>query len=311
MVYGHLRQVLRWLKGAMGPERFTPPAVPCPPLPSERGAVVFNADDFGMTESVTRSIVEATDKGVIRSTTAMVCRGNDKLIRKWAPHVNGGIGLHLQLTDGIPCLPASRIRSLVTDEGHFHRSPRTLAATTIDASELQAEWRAQLDRLRGLGIRPSHLDSHHHIHRNAAVLPVYLALAQENKLAVRAGARWQMVAARQAGLYCCDHTEAAWVPAPASQTACVNRISAVMSKHRGRVVEFVCHPARSASKYRPIAGDGTPGKVELETYCSKNLKDLLVGLGVASISMTEMAAIMEQRASPVRSSQQSVHAEIH
>ena len=71
-------------------------------------AVIINADDFGQTESCTRAIYEAFQKGLITDTT-MVANGEAmELAFAMAPEMRGHIGAHLNLTEGPALTPAMR-----------------------------------------------------------------------------------------------------------------------------------------------------------------------------------------------------------
>lgn len=144
-----------------------------------------NADDFGLTDGVTRGIVEAMERGLVDGTTAMVCAaGAPERIRRFGAGLGGRVGLHLQLTGGRPCLPPEAVPSLVTAEGLFPR--KKLDVADVDPGHVRREWRAQLARFLETGLSPSHLDSHHHIHKRAEVFPVFLELARELGLPARA-----------------------------------------------------------------------------------------------------------------------------
>ena len=88
--------------------------------------VIFNADDFGLTDGVCRGIREAASAGIVTATTAMVCTegARDRLV-EWgrSPSLAGRIGVHLQLTQGHACLPPAEIPSIVDPAGTFPESP--------------------------------------------------------------------------------------------------------------------------------------------------------------------------------------------
>ncbi|HEY6139354.1 MAG TPA: ChbG/HpnK family deacetylase, partial [Thermoanaerobaculia bacterium] len=146
--------------------------------------LIVTADDFGMTDGVCAGIVEAMERGIVTQTSAMVCRAGDaERVRRWAPRVRGRLGVHLQITDGTPCLPPDRVRSLVDALGAFPRSRKELMHP--DPMEVKEEWRAQWQRARQLGFEPAHFDSHHHVHMSFLLLPAIAAVAR----AAGAGAR--------------------------------------------------------------------------------------------------------------------------
>lgn len=84
-----------------------------------------------------------------------------------------GVGCHVVLVDGVPVLPPSEIPSLL-GPGGGGAGPRfrpTLASFVFDLArrrirrmELDAEIRAQIERIQSSGLRVTHLDSHKHTH---------------------------------------------------------------------------------------------------------------------------------------------------
>ncbi len=64
--------------------------------------LIVNADDFGLTEGVSAGIVDAIERGVVTATTAMVAIDASERLARLGPRIAGRVGLHLQLTGGIP-----------------------------------------------------------------------------------------------------------------------------------------------------------------------------------------------------------------
>lgn len=130
--------------------------------------LIINADDFGLTAGVNKAIVECYQGGVVTSATLMVngtAAIEAALIAADNPGL--GIGLHLNLTAGPPALPPESVPSLVGRDGGFPGMRQALwriSTGQARAHELEDEIAAQIDRLLKLGIRPTHIDSHHHIH---------------------------------------------------------------------------------------------------------------------------------------------------
>jgi predicted glycoside hydrolase/deacetylase ChbG (UPF0249 family) len=128
-------------------------------------SLIVNADDFGRTPGVTQGILRAHREGVVTSTTAMVNlpHAEGALRRAWAEAPELGTGIHLNLTAGRPVLPASDVPSLVEDGGQFYPIRSFVARRErIDVGQVRAELRAQIERFRGWGREPTHLDAHHH-----------------------------------------------------------------------------------------------------------------------------------------------------
>jgi hopanoid biosynthesis associated protein HpnK len=130
--------------------------------------LVINADDFGLSAGVTRGIVEGHEAGVVTSTSLLVnapAFADAVAAARRLPRL--GVGIHFNLTTGRPVSPPAQVPSLCDRAGRFH-SLASLAARAltgrIAASEVGAECRAQLARFAATGLRPTHLDGHHHVH---------------------------------------------------------------------------------------------------------------------------------------------------
>jgi chitin disaccharide deacetylase len=126
--------------------------------------LIVNADDFGLSESVSRGIITAHRAGILTSTTFMT---NFPWAHELAPLLSEapdlGVGVHLNLTTGTPLLPPEQVDSLVDTQGHFHKSILHLL-TRIDMSQVRQEWAAQVEKgIQLLGRLPTHLDTHRYL----------------------------------------------------------------------------------------------------------------------------------------------------
>jgi predicted glycoside hydrolase/deacetylase ChbG (UPF0249 family) len=127
--------------------------------------LIVNADDFGAAKGTVEAISRLYESGVVTSTTALVnlpdwSRGADYLRRN--PKL--GAGVHLVMNDGRPVLPPGEIPSLVDREGRFYDgTPLLLRFGRLNLKQLEAEWRAQIEKfIRDSGRQPDHLDLHCH-----------------------------------------------------------------------------------------------------------------------------------------------------
>ena len=165
------------------------------PEPSSGGGainrqLIVNADDYGLSEGVSRGIRDCHRQGLVSSTTAMmnfpgVGTALHRAMRE-CPRL--GVGVHLVLTAGRPILPPVQVQTLLTEDGRFpdeagmiERLPR------IEPEEVKAEWRAQVERfIRLTGREPDHLDSHHHISfLSSALFEIMAELAAEHRCGIR------------------------------------------------------------------------------------------------------------------------------
>ena len=130
--------------------------------------LIVNADDFGLTSSITRGVVEGHRSGVITSTSLMASGSAFEEACELASQTPTlDVGVHLILDEENSVLERKQIPTLVGRDGRFH--PRTtviklLVTKRISLREVEYEWSAQIERCLAAQIRVSHLDSHGHIH---------------------------------------------------------------------------------------------------------------------------------------------------
>jgi len=171
--------------------------------------VIFNADDFGLTDGVCAGIVEAISRGSVCATTAMAAvPGSPQRLGRWAPMIRSRIGAHLQLTSGRPVLDPKLIPSLVRPDGTYPRSKKELAGAARE--EIVREWHAQIAVLRDLGIGITHLDTHHHVHKFPHVFDAFLEIAAYYKLPARSLNDNMQRKLHAAGVLCAGRTLLEW-----------------------------------------------------------------------------------------------------
>ncbi|MGD0367014.1 MAG: ChbG/HpnK family deacetylase [Acidobacteriaceae bacterium] len=145
--------------------------------------LIVNADDFGLTPGINRSIAELHRAGVLSSATLMATGAffDDAVT---LAHANPAleVGCHILLVDGTPALPPEQISTLCPNGQTFRpsltRFVADLFAFRIRASEITAEATAQIRRLQTAGLRVSHIDTHKHTHLFSGILRPLLAAAR-------------------------------------------------------------------------------------------------------------------------------------
>jgi hopanoid biosynthesis associated protein HpnK len=153
-------------------------------LQGARKKLIVNADDFGLTEKVNQAIIKGHREGIITSTSLLANgRAFDSAVVLAKQFTSLGVGVHLNLTEGVPLSAPLGLQGLVNPAGSFRLTPvrlaRCLLSGAIRLSSLEGELRAQIERSLDAGIRPTHLDSHKHIHLFPAIFRVVMRLAVE------------------------------------------------------------------------------------------------------------------------------------
>ncbi len=154
-----------------------------PSSPSQRRLIV-NADDFGISPGVNAGIVDAHRHGLVTGASLManLPSADDALTRAAAcPELR--LGLHLTLTTGRPLSRPEAVGTLVDADGCFFVLGELLARLwlgKVRSDHLERELDAQIAWAFARGIRPDHLDSHHHVHTHPRVAGPVVALAKRH-----------------------------------------------------------------------------------------------------------------------------------
>jgi chitin disaccharide deacetylase len=286
--------------------------------------LIVNADDFGLTVGVTQGILDAHRAGIVTSTTLMANGAAFDFAvtaRRLTPAL--GVGVHLNLSEGIAVSPARGIPTLVDDGGRLHLTPGRLLAGLlrggIDLEEVETELRAQISKAARAGISPTHLDAHKHVHVLPGVSDIVIRLAREFAIpsvrcpleeppaplnALRAGKTGRVLkqylvgrgvagfASRfrqkldQAGLEYAAHFYGL------SYTGFLNTelVRGLLNWIPEGTSELMCHPGYPDAS---LAKTGTrllaQREVEVFALCSPVVKSLTTGLGIQLVNYRVMA----------------------
>ena len=158
-----------------------------------RKRLVVVADDFGRSLGVNRAIAAAHAGGIVTSASLMAGGvAFDDAVEVARHHPRLAVGLHATFCDGRAVLPRSLVPDLVDATGRLETDParagiRYWRRRKAMLPQLEAEAEAQFDRLDGVGIAPTHVDGHHHLH----IHPVLFRIVC--RAAARRGVRWVRV----------------------------------------------------------------------------------------------------------------------
>ena len=147
-------------------------------------SLIVNADDFGLTPGVNRSVVELQEAGALTSATLMATgEGFKSATAEASTHTGLGVGCHIVLVDGQPVLPPTKIRGLAGNSGGFRPTlgvfVRDLMRAKVPEDEIEAEATAQIRRLQSAGVHVTHVDTHKHTHMFVRVLRPVLRAARK------------------------------------------------------------------------------------------------------------------------------------
>lgn len=247
--------------------------------------VIFNADDFGLSKGVNLGIIEAYRSGVVRSTTMMAdMPGFDHAVLLAGANPGLAIGVHLTLTAGRAL--GGIYRTITDGNGQFFNQTEFMdkAGTgVLDPREIEREFELQIERIRSAGIRPDHFDSHHHVHMQKDVLPVFLNLAKKYRVGVRLSDP-SMLTEEYREVKTTGRFSAGFYGDGASLAT----IQELLEQEDGRPIEIMTHPAYLDSGLYHSSSYNLKRIFELEILTGAPLKEYLWQQQAAVISYREL-----------------------
>ena len=210
--------------------------------------LIVNGDDFGASLGINRGIVEAHGRGVLTSASLMVDgpAEADAVARARAnPALS--VGVHLELDSS-------------------------------DPGRASAQCERQLARFRELtGASPTHVDSHHDVHRDPRVLSYVLALARSIRVPVRGHS-----AVRHVGKF-----YGQWGGVTHAERIGVDGFVHVLDAEIGPdVTELSCHPGYIDAGFR--SSYCAEREIELRTLCDPALRRAILERGITLIGFRDL-----------------------
>ncbi len=153
--------------------------------------LIIHADDLGLARSVNKATFDALEKGGVNSASIMANCKHLNEVKKYAENKPGiDFGVHLTVTNEWKnyrwksIMPTIKSQSLVNAVGEFHVGIKKFVLRA-DPGELKKEIQAQINKIKKLGIKPTHIDSHEGaLFCKKDHFKVYLEVGIKNKLPV-------------------------------------------------------------------------------------------------------------------------------
>jgi predicted glycoside hydrolase/deacetylase ChbG (UPF0249 family) len=246
-----------WLASGGAPAGAAAPATgagPASPELRERLAIV-NADDLGMSEEIDRGVFEAHDRGIVTSASLIVDGAHAaEAVRLAKQRPDLSVGIHVAFDE--------RGRSFVDIE---------------DPGAIQREIARQLDTfVRITGSPPTHIDSHHHVHRRFNVARHFLDVGVRLGVPVRGFSEVYYVG-NFWGQPEWGHTDISRVS--------VGSLLTILESLRPGVSEVSCHPGHL--EHRADAFYNREREIELRSLTSGQVKAVLAAKGIHLISFRD------------------------
>jgi predicted glycoside hydrolase/deacetylase ChbG (UPF0249 family) len=220
--------------------------------------LIVNADDFGASEGINRGIVEAHSRGIVTSASMMVNGAAAEHAAALARgHPRLGIGLHWDLDS----------------------AGATADLDLGDARAVRTELARQPERFRELMARPpTHLDSHHHVHREPEVAPVARELALQVGRPLRDDGRVSYIG----GFY----GQWEWGVTDLQHISPEFLIWILRNEVGDGWTEIGCHPGYTGGGFRSVYL--TEREVELATLTDPHVRAEIDALGIRLASFAEL-----------------------
>jgi len=206
--------------------------------------LIVNGDDFGASRGITRGILEAHCRGILTSASLMVdmpfSAEAARLSRDW-PQLS--VGLHIHLPD----------------------RGRELRPRPEDSDACDAELRRQFGRFEELlGRLPTHLDSHHDVHRDPRLLSSFLRVARQYRLPLRG----------YSPVHCFSQFYGQWdgVSHP-EQVSVSSLVRMLRTQIPEGCTELTCHPGWADPDFR--TSYVREREAELQTLCDPRIRAVL------------------------------------
>jgi len=228
--------------------------------------LIINGDDFGASRGINLGILEAHRRGVLTSASLIInMQGSEEAAFLGRDLPDLSVGLHVNFTNegGEPVVDLA------------------------DSDRCGAELQRQFRRFQELmGRLPTHLDSHHNVHRDPRLLPRFLDLARRHELPLR------------------EHSPARYFSEFYGQWDGETHLEQISVESLARMLktevqegftELSCHPGYIDPDFRSVYS--IEREAELRALCDPCVRELLAEQQIQLISFRDLGAILMDRPS--------------
>src|SRR5215472_4234338 len=220
--------------------------------------LIVNADDYGASGGINRGIIEAHQRGILTSASLLVAAqgaGEAAALSRTAPNLS--VGLHADVR-------------------------KELEEPAADAQSLTESLRRQFSRFEQLmHRRPTHIDSHHNVHRDPRALPLFLELAREYGMPLREHSPVRYFSRFYGQWGGKTHLE---------QISVESLARMLQTEIADSVTELSCHPGHVDTEYP--TGYSLEREAELRTLCDPRVRDALAEHGFQLISYHHLPLLL-------------------
>lgn len=252
--------------------------------------LITRADDMGYTHTGNVATIECLRNGILRSAAMLVVAPwFEEAVRLAYENPDLCFGVHLGIIGEWrgyrwrPVLPYSAIPTLVDEDGFLWTSPREFLAHSPDMSELEREFRAQIDLALKKGVRVQYIDTHYFMPYDEMIRPVV----------ERIGADYRLPVSCLLGEHELDDFGIYSVP-PEEKESALERVLRdlkpgvhLLIGHPGLPSIENCALVHSEPMHVQLMGTGRLRAAETLAYTSPRIKRLVNELGIKLMSYAE------------------------
>jgi chitin disaccharide deacetylase len=212
--------------------------------------LIVNADDFGQSEGVNNGVIRSYEKGIVTSASLMVrypAAISAAAYAKKNPAL--GVGLHIDLGEWI------------YNDGNWDALYEVVSLDDVKAVEV--EIKNQLESFyRIMGRKPTHIDSHQHVHLRESIRPVVINIAGELNITLRR--------CSDKVNYCGDFYGQLTDGSAFHQAISVSGLKGTLLKLPKGITELACHPGLNNDLQTMYTLER---EIEVDTLCERSIRE--------------------------------------
>jgi chitin disaccharide deacetylase len=219
--------------------------------------LIVNADDFGQSEGINEGIIKAHEQGIVTSASLMVRYSHAIDAAAYAKsHPALGVGLHIDLGEWI--------YNGGNWDGLYQVVPLDDKIAVKDEIERQLESFYKI-----MGRKPTHIDSHQHIHLRKYISPIVIDIAKRLNVTLRRG--------NEKVMYCGDFYGQYEDGSPFHEAISPVGLNITLSKLPEGITELACHPALRNDVKTMYSLER---EIEVSTLCDTGVKETIDRLNI-------------------------------
>jgi predicted glycoside hydrolase/deacetylase ChbG (UPF0249 family) len=235
---------------------------------SSRKKLIVNADDFGQSKGINKGIIEAHEKGIVTSASLMIRYPSAvEAVEYGKSNPSLGVGLHLDFGEWI------------FKDGEWKALYEVVALDNKE--EVNREINNQIEAFfKIMGRKPSHMDSHQHVHLKENVQTLLAGIAQELNIIVRR--------CNDKVNYCGNFYGQCHDGSPYHQAISVAGLKQTLINLPDGITELACHPGLGEdveTMYRKER------EIEVRTLSNKFIKETIAKENIELCTFQQVSSI--------------------